>query len=172
MDLNLKEFIRDIPDFPSPGILFRDITPLLQSPEAMKTVVDAFALHCQDLEINMVAAIEARGFLFGAPLAYQLGIPLVPVRKEGKLPFETHRVEYALEYGSDAVEIHKDGVTANDRVIVVDDLLATGGTLAATCSLLEKTGAIVKSVALVIELSDLSGREKLPGYNIFSLVQY
>ena len=172
MDLDLKQFIRDIPDFPSPGVLFRDITPLLQSPEAMGAVIDAFALHCQELDVNTVAAIEARGFLFGAPLAHRLGIPLVPVRKEGKLPFETHRVEYALEYGSDAVEIHKDGVTADDRVIVVDDLLATGGTLVAACKLLESTGATVESVALVIELSDLSGREKLPGFNIFSLVQY
>ena len=172
MDLDLKQFIRDVPDFPSPGILFRDITPLLQSPEAMGAVVDAFALHCQELDVDTVAAVEARGFLFGAPLAHRLGIPLVPVRKEGKLPFETHRVEYALEYGSDVVEIHTDGVTAGNRVIVVDDLLATGGTLAAACTLLQNAGARVESVALVIELSDLSGREKLPGFNIFSLVQY
>ena len=172
MELDLKQFIRDVPDFPSPGILFRDITPLLQSPEAMAAVVDAFALHCRELDVDTVAAVEARGFLFGAPLAHRLGIPLVPVRKEGKLPFETHRVEYALEYGSDVVEIHTDGVTAGNRVIVVDDLLATGGTLAAACTLLQNAGATVESVALVIELSALSGREKLPGFNIFSLVQY
>ncbi len=172
MELDLKQFIRDVPDFPSPGILFRDITPLLQSPEAMAAVVDAFVLHCRELDVDTVAAVEARGFLFGAPLAHRLGIPLVPVRKGGKLPFETHRVEYALEYGSDVVEIHTDGVTAGNRVIVVDDLLATGGTLAAACTLLQNAGATVESVALVIELSDLSGREKLPGLNIFSLVQY
>ena len=172
MELDLKQFIRDVPDFPSPGILFRDITPLLQSPEAMAAVVDAFVLHCRELDVDTVAAVEARGFLFGAPLAHRLGIPLVPVRKEGKLPFETHRVEYALEYGSDVVEIHTDGVTAGNRVIVVDDLLATGGTLAAACTLLQNAGATVESVALVIELSALSGREKLPGFNIFSLVQY
>ena len=172
MELDLKQFIRDVPDFPSPGILFRDITPLLQSPEAMAAVVDAFVLHCRELDVDTVAAVEARGFLFGAPLAHRLGIPLVPVRKEGKLPFETHRVEYALEYGSDVVEIHTDGVTAGNRVIVVDDLLATGGTLVAACTLLQNAGATVESVALVIELSALSGREKLPGFNIFSLVQY
>jgi len=172
MDLDLKQFIRDIPDFPAPGILFRDITPLLQSPVAMGAVIDAFALHCQERDINTVVAVEARGFLFGAPLAHRLGIPFVPVRKQGKLPFETHRVEYALEYGSDAVEIHKDGVADDDRVIVVDDLLATGGTLAAACKLLKNTGATVESVALVIELSDLGGREKLLDYDIFSLIHY
>ena len=172
MKLELKQYIRDIPDFPSPGILFRDITPLLQSPEAMAAVVDTFADHCQEREINTIAAVEARGFLFGAPLAHRLSIPFVPVRKQGKLPYDTYRVNYALEYGSDAVEIHTDGITSGDRVIVVDDLLATGGTVAAACKLVENTGATVESVALVIELCALGGRQKLPGYNIFSLVQY
>ncbi len=170
--MELKSYIRDIPDFPKPGILFRDITPLLQSPEAFSDVIERFSQHYQGGKIDVVLAIEARGFLFGAPLAQRLAKPLVPVRKQGKLPFETHSVSYSLEYGTDAVEIHKDGVVAGHRVLIVDDLLATGGTMAAACRLVEKSGGQVEGLALVIELVELGGRGQLPGYDILALVQY
>ena len=170
--MELKSYIRDIPDFPKPGIIFRDITPLLQSPDAFGDVIERFSQHCQGWQIDAVLAIEARGFLFGAPLAHRLAKPLVPIRKQGKLPFETHSVTYSLEYGTDAVEIHKDGVVAGHRVLIVDDLLATGGTMAAACRLVEKSGGQVGGLALVIELTELGGRAQLAGYDILTLVQY
>lgn len=170
--MDLKRYIRDIPDFPKPGILFKDITPLLQSPEAFKEVIDRIAEHFDKRHVDAVLAIEARGFLFGAALAYRLGKPLVPVRKQGKLPFETYAATYSLEYGSDTVEMHKDGVVAGHRVAIVDDLLATGGTMAAACRLVEKSGGQVEGLALVIELTELDGRKLLQGYDIFTLIEY
>ena len=170
--MDLKTYIRAIPNFPKPGILFRDITPLLQDSGAFKHVVECFGEHYEGREIDVVVAIEARGFLFGAPLAYRLGKPLVPVRKQGKLPYKTSSVSYSLEYGSDVVEMHEDGIVAGHRVVIVDDLLATGGTMAATCRLVEKLGGRVEGLALVIELTDLGGRKLLPGYDILALVKY
>ena len=170
--MDLKRYIREIPDFPTPGILFRDITPLLQDPAAFKNVVDLFSERYSGRSIDAVVAIEARGFLFGAPLAYRLGKPLVPARKEGKLPAESLRTEYSLEYGSNVVELHKDGIAPGQRVLIVDDLLATGGTLAATAHLVEEAGGRVEGIALAIELTALEGRKRLRAYDVFSLVQY
>ncbi|MBM3942411.1 MAG: adenine phosphoribosyltransferase [SAR202 cluster bacterium] len=170
--MDLKAYIRDIPDFPEPGILFRDITPLLQSPAAFRYAVDQLKEHVQSMPIDAIVAVESRGFLFGAPLAYQLGKALVPVRKRGKLPSKTFATDYSLEYGSNSMEIHADGVASGARVLLMDDLLATGGTLAATARLVEMSGARVTGIGLVIELLALKGREKLKGYNVFSLIQY
>jgi adenine phosphoribosyltransferase len=168
----LKEHIREIPDFPTPGILFRDITPLLGHPEAFRRAVELLAERFEPESFDSVVAIESRGFVFAAPLAYRLGIPLVPVRKEGKLPFDTHSVTYALEYGSDALEIHVDAIGEGSRVLIVDDLLATGGTAAATVRLIERSGASVAGLAFVIELTDLRGRDALAGYRVESLVTW
>ena len=170
--MDLKRYIREIPDFPTPGILFRDITPLLQDPAAFKYVVDSFSEQYSGRPVDAVVAIEARGFLFGAPLAYRLGKPLVPARKEGKLPAESLRAEYSLEYGSNVVELHKDSIAPGQRALIVDDLLATGGTLAATAHLVEQAGGSVEGIALAIELTELEGRKRLRGYDVFSLVQY
>ena len=170
--MDLKQYIRDIPDFPTPGILFRDITPLLQDPAAFKYVVDSFSERYARRSIDTIVAIEARGFLFGAPLAYRLGKPLVLARKEGKLPAESLRMEYSLEYGTNVVELHKDGIKPGEAVLIVDDLLATGGTLAAAAQLVEQAGGRVESLALVIELTELEGRKRLQGHDIFCLVRY
>ena len=170
--MDLKPYIRDIPDFPSPGILFRDITPLLKDPTAFRYVIDCFADKYTGTPIDTVVAVEARGLLFGAPLAYKLGKPLVPARKQGKLPAKTMRAEYSLEYGTNVVEIHADAILPGQGVLVVDDLLATGGTIAATAQLVQEAGARVESVALLIELTELGGRERLHGYDVFSLMQY
>ena len=170
--MDLKSYIRDIPDFPTPGILFRDITPLLQTPAAFKYAVDCFVGRYAGVPIDAVVAIEARGFLFGTPLAYKLGKPLVPARKAGKLPADTLSVGYALEYGTNVVEIHKDGISPGQRVLIVDDLLATGGTLAAVAQLVEQAGGRVESLAMVIELTGLEGRTRLQGYDVFTLVKY
>ncbi len=168
----IKAHIRDVPDFPQSGILFRDITPLLKSPDAFADVIDRFAERYADQEIGAIVGIEARGFLFAAPLALRLGKPFVPVRKEGKLPFRTIKVNYSLEYGQSAVEVHTDAINEGQRVLILDDLLATGGTLAATAKLIEKTGGVVAGVAVVIELADLKGRDVLEGYDVLSLVTY
>ncbi|MFA6473058.1 MAG: adenine phosphoribosyltransferase [Candidatus Latescibacterota bacterium] len=170
--MDLKSFIRDIPDFPKPGILFYDITPLLNSPEAFRETVECFAKEAQDLHPTKVVGIEARGFLFSAAVAYRLGIGFTPVRKPGKLPYETIRENYLLEYGSDSLEMHKDALCAGDRVILVDDLLATGGTMEAAIRLVEKTGAKVVGVFFVVELGFLNGREKLRDRNVLSLITY
>ena len=170
--MDLKEHIREIPDFPTPGILFRDITPLLGHPDAFRRAVELLAERFEPESFDSVVAIESRGFVFAAPLAYRLGIPLVPVRKEGKLPFDTHSVTYALEYGSDALEIHVDAIGEGSRVLIVDDLLATGGTAAATVRLIERSGASVAGLAFVIELTDLRGRDTLAGYRVESLVTW
>ena len=168
----LKSKIRDVPDFPKPGILFKDITPVLQDPAIFKKVIDAFAERYRGKKIDSFVGIESRGFIFGAPLAYELGCSFVPVRKVGKLPYKTVQESYDLEYGNATVEMHIDAVHKGHRVVVIDDLLATGGTANATCTLLEKQGAKVVECAFVVELSFLEGRKKLPGRDIFSLVQY
>ena len=170
--MDLKQYIRDIPDFPVEGILFRDITPLMQEPEAFRYVIDRLAEHYEEQEVDVILGIEARGFLIGAPLAYKLGKPFVPIRKEGKLPYETRSMKYALEYGQNVVEVHTDAVSKGQRAIILDDLLATGGTMAAGAELVESMGGEVAGLAAVIELIDLDGRERLSGYGVYSLVQY
>ena len=170
--VELTDFIRPIPDFPKPGILFRDITPLLANPQAFRQAIDELAQRIGDRRVDLVAAAEARGFLFAAPLAIELGVPLAPVRKKGKLPYKTLSHTYELEYGRDTVEIHVDAVPPGADVLVVDDLLATGGTVDACCRLVEKAGGRVVACAFVIELKGLGGAEKLARYPTFSLIQY
>ncbi len=170
--MDLKEYIRSIPDFPKPDIMFRDITPMLKSAAAMKEVIHQLAEPFRDANISSVLAAEARGFVFGAPLAMELGVAFVPVRKPGKLPFETETLHYDLEYGSDALEIHTDAVESSDRVLLVDDLLATGGTIGACLELATKQGAAVVGAAFVIELAFLNGRERLGDTTIHSLIRY
>ena len=170
--MDLKSHIRDIPDFPSPGILFRDITPLLGMPDAFKYVIDNIMDHYPSDEFDCIVGIESRGFLLGAPIAYLMQKPLVLVRKQGKLPYDTLSVEYSLEYGSNIMEIQVGDIAEGSRVLVVDDLLATGGTLKAAAELVEKCGATVVGMGLVIELNGLGGRGLLDKYNLYSLVQY
>ena len=168
----LKKKIRDIPNFPKEGIVFKDITPLLADAASFQKVIDTFAKRYAERQIDYVVAVESRGFIFGAPLAYRLDAGFVPIRKKGKLPYKTEMVQYALEYGVDTIEIHQDAIHKGSRVLVVDDLLATGGTAHATCELVEKTGGEVVECAFVIELGFLNGREKFKGREIFSLIQY
>jgi adenine phosphoribosyltransferase len=170
--IDLKAFIRDIPDFPKPGILFRDITPLLAQPQALKETVRQMAAPFLDQKINAVVAAEARGFIFAAPMAIELGAGFVPVRKPGKLPFDRHSFRYDLEYGSDTLEMHVDGVPPGARVLVVDDLLATGGTVGACVKLLEKTGANIIGCAFAIELTGLNGRKAVAPHRVHSLMLY
>lgn len=170
--LDLKEFIRDIPDFPKPGILFRDITPLLGSPEAFRESIRRLAEHYRGRRVDAIVAAEARGFIFAAPLAVELGAGFVPIRKPGKLPFDTHAFHYELEYGKDTLEMHIDGVSPGQHVLVVDDLLATGGTVGACCKLLEKTGASIVGCAFAIELAALGGAAKFAPHESFSLIRY
>ena len=169
---DLKGLIRNIPDFPKPGILFRDITTLLNNGEAFRVAIDRLAAEYRTKKITKVIGIESRGFLTAAPLAYLLGAGFVPVRKKGKLPFKTNAVSYDLEYGSDALEMHQDGVVAGERVLVADDLLATGGTAKATCDLIKGSGGVVAGAAFLIELSDLKGRSRLQGVDVFSLITF
>ena len=170
--MDLAQHIRAIPDFPTPGILFRDITPLLHHPPAFRFAVDMMAERFADTSLDAIVGIEARGFLFAPPLAYKLGIPLVPARKQGKLPYKTTSVSYELEYGADSIEVHVDAILPGNQVLIVDDLIATGGTLAATVELVERTGGEVAGVGVVVELSDLNGRDHLNGYNVESLLTY
>ncbi len=170
-ELNLNDYIRCIPDFPKPGILFRDITTLLASPAAFRTAVVEMANPFRTEKIDIVAAAEARGFIFAAPMALELNAALVPIRKPGKLPFKTQSFTYDLEYGSDTLEIHADAIPAGAKVLVVDDLLATGGTVEACCRLVEKAGGIVVGCAFLIELVDLKGAEKIAQYKTISLVK-
>ncbi len=170
--MDLAAQIRDVPDFPIPGILFRDITPLLGNPAAFRYVVDTFADHCRERGIDAIVGIESRGFIFGCPLAYLLNVPFVPVRKAGKLPAATMSVEYALEYGSSQLDIHADALAPGQRVVIVDDLLATGGTAAATAKLVELIGGSVEEFLFLIELGFLNGRQKLEGYAVTTLLTY
>ena len=158
----LASHLRDVPDFPQPGIVFKDLTPLLADVDAFRYAVDAIADHAAGLTVDKVVGIEARGFIFAAAVAYRLGAGFVPVRKPGKLPWKTVTETYELEYGTDALEIHDDGLTAGDAVYVVDDVLATGGTAAATCRLVDRLGGVIAGLAFVVELGFLGGRAKLP----------
>ena len=170
--MELKDYIRDVPDFPEPGILFKDITPMLANPQAFGLAIDSLEGLFKDVDFDAIVAVESRGFLFGAPLADRLKRPIIPVRKPGKLPAATHATEYALEYGTNTMEIHVDGISKNDKVLLLDDLLATGGTLAAAARLVEISGGIIVGTGVVIELLDLNGRKGLEGYNVKSLIQY
>ena len=169
---NLKQLIREVPDWPRPGILFYDITTLLKDKAGFRQLIDAFAGHYASQPLDLVLGIEARGFIFGPALAYRLGTGFVPVRKPNKLPAETARVTYDLEYGTDALEIHRDAIGPGARVLIVDDLLATGGTAGACVRLVRELGGIVAGVAVVVELEFLGGRAKLGGIDVFSLLKY
>jgi adenine phosphoribosyltransferase len=170
--IDLKRFIRDIPDWPKEGILFRDITPLLLNPKAFASAVDALCAGFADAGIEYVAAVEARGFIFGSAAAAKLGVGFVPIRKKGKLPWRTETISYDLEYGTDTLEVHCDAVKAGGKVLMVDDLLATGGTMAAACRLIEKIGGKIAGITFLIELVDLQGRGKLAGYKVTSVISY
>jgi adenine phosphoribosyltransferase len=170
--VNLKERIRIVENFPKEGISFKDITTILQDPEAFKSCIDEMVNYLKDKNIDIIVGPEARGFLFGTPVAYELGIGFVPVRKKGKLPSETIEVEYQLEYGTDILQVHKDAIKPGQRVAIVDDLLATGGTIESAAKLVEKIGGKVVSMNFVIELTDLKGRERLSDYEIQTLVDY
>src|SRR5437762_4740353 len=172
MDMNLTELIRDIPDFPVPGILFRDITTLLKEGPAFVQVIDQLCERLQGLKVDKIVAIESRGFIFGAPIAYKLNAGFVPVRKLGKLPADTISAEYDLEYGTNTVELHVDAIDDGQRVLVVDDLLATGGTVGATIDLVERLGGEVVGTAFLVELTFLDGRRRLDGYRVSTLISY
>lgn len=168
----VRSAIRDIPDFPKPGILFKDITPVLSDPALFKTTVEAFTARLKAARVTKVAVVESRGFLFGSAVAYQLGVGLVPIRKKGKLPYKTIEQSYELEYGTATLEVHEDAFRAGDRVAIVDDLLATGGTARAAAELVEKLGAAVVEIDFLVELAFLKGRDKLTRYNVYAPVVF
>ncbi len=170
--LELVNLIRNIPDFPEPGIQFKDITTLLNNGPAFKQTIDLLVTRYAERKLDAIVGVESRGFIFSAPLAYALGIGLVPVRKAGKLPAATYQVEYELEYGSNTLEIHRDALQPGARVLLVDDLLATGGTIGAACKLVEQVGGVVEELAFLIELTFLNGRDNLSRYPIYTIVQY
>lgn len=170
--MDLKQKIRTVPDFPKKGIMFRDITPVLADAAAFRYVIQQFLNYCKGKSINVVASAESRGFIFGSVLAYELGLPFVPLRKPGKLPFKKIRQEFQTEYSTDAFEVHEDAIKKGDSVLIVDDLIATGGTAKAAAGLIEKLGGRVAGFAFLIELSFLHGRQKLEGYDVFSIVDY
>lgn len=170
--IDLKSFVRTIPDWPKKGIFFRDITPLLASPSAFSAAVDALCKSFGKEKIDYVAAVEARGFIFGAAVALKFNAGFVPIRKKGKLPYKTESITYDLEYGTDTLQVHSDAVGKGAKVLMVDDLLATGGTMAAACTLIEKIGGKIAGIAFLVELSDLKGRKKLADYKIHSLIAY
>lgn len=172
MSIDLRTYIRDVPDFPIPGILFRDITPLLGEPKAFQFVLEQFEEQCKTLKVEAVVGIESRGFIFGAPLADRLGVPFVPVRKAGKLPAHRMSVEYSLEYGVSQIDIHSDGLRKGQSVVIVDDLLATGGTARACTKLVELLGARVAALIFLIELEGLNGRKLLSEYESLALIKY
>ncbi|NEQ78774.1 MAG: adenine phosphoribosyltransferase [Moorea sp. SIO2I5] len=172
--MDLKSLIRDIPDFPKPGIVFRDITTLLKNPEGLRYTIDTLAQKFQQAGVSAdyVVGMESRGFIFGPPIAYQLGAGFVPVRKPGKLPAAVYSAEYDLEYGTDTLEVHQDAFTPNSQVVIIDDLIATGGTAAATVKLVEQAGGQVVGLGFIIELRDLGGRQQLPDVPLITLVDY
>jgi adenine phosphoribosyltransferase len=170
--MNLGQYIRDIPDFPKPGILFKDITPLLAEPAAFREAISLLCEHFRSRKVDAVAAAEARGFLFAAPMALELSRPLIPLRKPGKLPYQTHALQYDLEYGQAELQMHIDSVAHGANVLLVDDLLATGGTMGAGCRLIEKAGGKVAGCAFLVELTFLKGRDRLRPFEVFSLIQY
>lgn len=170
----IKKKIRTVPNFPKEGIMFRDITTLLKDEEGLKLVIDAFVKRYKDTEIDVIAGIESRGFIMAGAVAYLLGKGFVPIRKPGKLPAETESIEYTLEYGTDKIEIHKDAINKGDKVLIIDDLLATGGTMDAACKLVEKLGGVVVECSLIVDLPDIGGRKKLEddGYKVFTMVEF
>lgn len=170
--VNLKDYIRAIPDWPKKGILFRDITPLLAHPEAFKLALEVLTHGFKNAGIDYVAAVEARGFIFGSAVAEKIGAGFIPIRKKGKLPYKCDSVTYDLEYGTDTVEVHADSFKKGAKVLMIDDLLATGGTMAAACKLVEKLGAEIAAVVFLIELTELCGREKLKDYDVRSIITY
>ena len=170
--IDLRDYIRNIPDFPKPGVMFKDITPLLANPVAFRSAIEQLGRHFKGRGIDVIAAAEARGFIFGAPLAMQMGAGFVPIRKPGKLPYATIAQEYQLEYGKDRLEVHTDALTHGHRVLLLDDVLATGGTMRACCDLVQSTGAELVACAFLIELSFLEGRAKLEPCEVFSLITY
>jgi len=170
--MDLTKYIRNIPNFPKPGILFKDITPLLADTDAFQAAIQQMVKYYENKPIDAISAAEARGFLFAAPLAYLMKKPLVPLRKPGKLPYQTHKLQYDLEYGQAELHVHVDGFNAGAKVLLVDDLLATGGTLEAGCKLIEQAGATVMGCCVLVELSFLLGREKLVPHEVFSLIRY
>ena len=170
--MDLAGMIRDVPDFPKEGILFKDITTLLKDPAALRETIRRMLDYCQTKEIELIAGIEARGFIFGMPLAHQLGLGFIPIRKPGKLPAEIIRESYALEYGMNALELHVDAVQAGQKVLVVDDLLATGGTAQAACRLVERLGGEVVGLLFAVELNFLGGRQALAGHDVISIVAF
>ena len=172
MEEKFRSLIRDIPDFPKKGILFKDITPLLRDGNSFKNAVDEIVKFFSKKKIDVVACVEARGFLLGAAIAYKLGIGLVPIRKKGKLPYRTRQVTYALEYGEDTLEVHEDAIRPGEKVLVVDDLLATGGTSAAVLELVTSSGGEVVGIVFLIELAALKGRERLRGHKVHSLLEF
>lgn len=170
--MDLKESIRTIPNWPAKGVMFRDITTLLKNGEAFREACNKFYERYKDLEIDAVAGIESRGFIFGSVLAYQLGVGFIPIRKPGKLPGKTIKEEYELEYGKDSIEVHEDAVEQGDKVLLIDDLIATGGTVEAAVKLLEKLGGEIVECAFVIDLPDLKGREKIKDYKVYTLMEF
>ncbi len=168
----MEDYIRSIPDFPEEGIIFRDVTSVLQDKDGFKLAVDSMQSLLTDVDFDVVVGPESRGFIFGTPIAYNMGKPFVPVRKKGKLPMETISVEYDLEYGSAVIEMHKDSIKPGQKVVIVDDLIATGGTIEAIIKLVEQLGGEVVKVIFLIELKGLNGREKLQGYNVDAVVKY
>ena len=170
--MDLKDYIRDVLDFPEPGILFKDITPLLGDAKAFNHTISRLVEHYKDFDFDAIVPVESRGFLFGAPLAHALGKAIVPVRKPGKLPAATLSADYELEYGANTLEIHADGLKKDQKALIIDDLLATGGTLAASAKLVEMAGGVVSEIAVIIELASLEGRKNLSAYNIHSMLVY
>ena len=170
--MNFNDYIRDIPDFPKEGILFKDITPLLKDKEVFKKAIDTMADNYNDIEIDYVVGIEARGFIIGTPLAYALNKGFIPIRKPGKLPYDKISASYDLEYGSNELEIHTDAISEGDNILLVDDLLATGGTTKASVDLIEKLGGNIVSIAFLLELVELNGREEIEDYDIYTLLQH
>ena len=168
----LKDYIKSIPDFPTPGVMFRDVTSVLDDPEGFQLSVEELIRLLDGVEYDVIAGVESRGFIFGAPLAYRQGKAFVPVRKKGKLPRETVEMTYDLEYGTATIEIHKDAIKPGQKVVIIDDLIATGGTIEAAAKLVEQLGGEVVKMIFLIELTDLKGRERLAGYDVASVVQY